>query len=81
MEGGWNGPSLGRIGKFKMYKEQRECVCLRVPRLIEQDDVISYEGALEWFAPALTKRTALVEYQASNLASLRKTSLHRLRNG
>jgi len=31
-----------------MYKEQRACVCLRfVLRLIKQEDVISYEGALK----------------------------------
>jgi len=31
-----------------MYKVQRECVCLQiVPRLIEQEDVIIYEGALK----------------------------------
>jgi len=41
----------GRTGKFKMHKEQRECVCYSfkqiVPRLIKQEDVISYEGALK----------------------------------
>jgi len=48
VEGCWNGPCLGRTGKFKMYKEQRACVCLRfVLRLIKPEDVISYEGALK----------------------------------
>jgi len=32
MEGCRNGPCLGRTGKFNMYKEQRECVYLRLNR-------------------------------------------------
>ena len=51
---------------LKMNKEQRECWFTFqqiAPRLIEQDDVINYDGSLkmdlaqgagmEWFAPAL----------------------------
>jgi len=32
VEGCWNGPCLGCTGKFKMCKERRECVCLRLNR-------------------------------------------------
>jgi len=41
----WNGPCLGRTSKFKT-----NCVLTfkqTVPRLAEQDDIISYVGALK----------------------------------
>jgi len=40
VDGCWNGSCLGRTGKFKMCKEQRECVCLRLNR--------SCHGWLSW---------------------------------